>query len=192
MHLALETAVSRNIPVVIDPVGAGASRLRTSTALELLQHGRHPLLRGNASEIMALAGVAGRTKGVDSTADSGAALEAAVELALRFDCVVSVSGETDIVTDGQAHCFIDGGSALMPRVTGMGCTASALAGAFAGVCKGQGGLAPLVAAMVVMAAAGSEAALKAKGPGTFLPHFLDCLYSMDENMLKRGASIVSA
>lgn len=189
MRMALDVATERAIPVVIDPVGAGASRLRTATALELLANSRQPLLRGNASEIMALAGQAGKTKGVDSTVDSGAAMQAADDLALRFDCVVSVSGETDIVTDGRNCCLLRGGSALMPRVTGMGCSASALAGAFAGVCKGPGEVPPLVAAMAVMAAAGGEAARRASGPGSFTPLFLDALYHMDAAMLARGVDI---
>ena len=189
MRKALETATGRNIPVVIDPVGAGASTLRTQTALEFLTNGANILLRGNASEILALAGQNGATKGVDSTASSGAALEAARELALRFDCPVSVSGETDLVTNGRETCLISGGSALMPRVTGMGCSASALAGAFAGVCRNRDPMLPLVAAMTVMAAAGSDAARKAGGPGTFLPLFLDNLQGMTPAMLEAGAGI---
>ncbi|MDL2209700.1 hydroxyethylthiazole kinase, partial [Desulfovibrio sp. OttesenSCG-928-O18] len=147
------------------------------------------LLRGNASEIMALAGQSGGTKGVDSTAASGAAIEAAKSLAFEFGCAVSVSGETDLVTDGRTLCFINGGSALMPRVTGMGCSASALVGAFAGVCGEKGSMLPLVAAMSVMAAAGTEAARTAGGPGTFLPLFLDNLHAMDFAMLERGVAI---
>lgn len=189
MHAALAAATVRTIPVVIDPVGAGASRLRTATALALLEKSDKALLRGNASEILALAGEAGKTKGVDSTASSDAALKAAETLALRFNCAVSVSGETDIVTDGRNCCFIRGGSAIMPRITGMGCSASALAGAFAAVCKERGGMLPLVSAMTVMAAAGTRAATKAHGPGSFLPHFLDSLYNLNEAGLEKGASI---
>jgi hydroxyethylthiazole kinase len=190
MRKALETAVARKIPVVIDPVGAGASRLRTATALAFLeQGGGASLLRGNASEILSLAGRSGATKGVDSTASPEAAVDAARNLALTFGCAVSVSGGTDLVTDGHSLCFIDGGSALMPRVTGLGCSASALAGAFAGIRKGGRGMLPLVAAMSVMAAAGTAAARKAGGPGTFLPLFLDNLHAMDMAMLEAGAAI---
>ncbi|SBW10425.1 Hydroxyethylthiazole kinase [uncultured delta proteobacterium] len=188
MHKALETALARNIPVVIDPVGAGASRLRTATALALLEKSRAAMLRGNASEILTLAGHSGRTKGVDSTASSASAVEAAKSLARQFGCAVSVSGETDLVTDGERLCFIHGGDAIMPRVTGMGCSASALAGAFAGVCNGDRMLA-LIAAMSVMAAAGFAAARKAAGPGSFRPLFLDALYAMDQAMLEKGAVI---
>lgn len=189
MHKALDTATEKGVPVVVDPVGAGASRLRTATALDFLRKNNKALLRGNASEILALAGQSGGTKGVDSTAPSSAAVEAAKALALDFGCAVSVSGETDLVTDGRELCFIHGGSELMPRVTGMGCSASALAGAFAAVCGSGDRMLPLIAAMSVMSAAGSEAAQKAGGPGTFLPLFLDNLHTMDRAMLEKGAGI---
>ena len=188
-HKALDVATARKIPVVIDPVGAGASRLRTDTALDLLGKSDAALLRGNASEILALAGRSGTTRGVDSTAASDAAEEAAGQLALTFGCTVSVSGEVDLVTDGRSICRIRGGSPIMPRVTGMGCSASALAGAFSTVCAQQNHMLSLVATMSVMAAAGTEAALASRGPGTFLPHFLDALYAMDLAMLERGATI---
>ena len=189
MHKALETATTRNIPIVIDPVGAGASVLRTTTALDLLAKSNGALLRGNASEIMALAGQTGKTKGVDSTASSQSAVDAARNLARKFGCAVSVSGEIDLVTDGERLCFITGGSALMPRVTGMGCSASALVGAFAGSCGTGDPMLPLIAGMCVIAAAGTEAAKKAGGPGSFLPLFLDALYAMDGAMLEKGAAI---
>lgn len=189
MHAALETALERGVPVVIDPVGAGASCLRTDVARALLHKSRAAHLRGNASEILALAGKEGGVRGVDSTMSSEAALCAARSLALEYGCTVSVSGETDLVTDGRAVCRITGGSPLMPRVTGMGCSASALAGAFAGVCAGEAPMLPLVAAMSVMAAAGTEAARNATGPGGFLPRFLDSLYAMDAAMLDRDAAI---
>ncbi len=189
MRKALKTATECGIPVVIDPVGAGASRLRTVTALELLANSRQALLRGNGSEILALAGYSGGTRGVDSTASPVSAAGAAVELAARYGCTVCVSGETDLITDGSSLCRIEGGNALMPRITGMGCTASALAGAFAGAAGNGAGMLPLAAAMSVMAAAGTEAALRAGGPGTFLPLFLDALYGLDPDMLERGAVV---
>ncbi|MCC8194858.1 MAG: hydroxyethylthiazole kinase [Deltaproteobacteria bacterium] len=188
MHKALDTATALDIPVVIDPVGAGASRLRTDTALALLGKSRHALLRGNASEILTLAGQSGGTKGVDSTASAAAAVDAAQSLALRYGCAVSVSGEADLVTDGERLCFIHGGNAIMPRVTGMGCAASALTGAFAATC-GEDRMLPLVAAMSVMAAAGGDAARRSGGPGTFLPVFLDNLHTMDMAMLEKGAAL---
>lgn len=188
MRKALDVATRRGIPVVIDPVGAGASGLRTQAALELLAASERPLLRGNASEILALAGQGRRTRGVDSTDEAAAAHHAAKEVAQRFQCAVCVSGEVDGITDGRTLCLVRGGSPLMPKITGMGCSASALAGAFAGVC-GSNRVLPLVAAMSVMAAAGKEAAQSAQGPGSFVPLFMDSLYSMGADMLFRGAAL---
>jgi hydroxyethylthiazole kinase len=113
---------------------------------------------------------------VDSLNDSRDAVDSARFLASRFSCVVSISGERDFITDGQTVLMVEGGSPLMPLVTGMGCSASAVTGAYAACAT------PLVAAaasMAVFASAGEKAAAKAAGPGTFLPHFLDDLYAVD-------------
>ena len=188
MELAGKLMRAKGKPVVLDPVGAGASRLRTEASLRLLDMVRPQIVRGNASEIMALAAEIRRaerlpspvdspsTKGVDSLNDSREAVDSARLLAERFACVVSISGERDFITDGKRTLMVEGGSALMPLVTGMGCSASAVTGAYA-ACA-----APLVAAaaaMAVFASAGTKAAEKASGPGSFLPHFLDALYTVD-------------
>ena len=181
MELAGTLMKKKGKPVVLDPVGAGASGLRTRAALGLLDMVRPDILRGNASEIMALGAEirsADRvlTRGVDSRNESADALSAARELATRFSCTVSVSGETDFITDGRETYAVEGGSALMPLVTGMGCSASAVTGACAACAS------PLVAAcaaMAVMASAGEKAGKKAAGPGSFLPAFLDELYLLD-------------
>ncbi len=205
MHRALDVARRLGLPVVIDPVGAGASQLRTETAHALLERSSNAVLRGNASEIMALAGVQHSGKGVDSADHSSAATTAAAILAKRYGCVVCVSGETDWVIDNCASVSLTGGSSLMAHVTGMGCTASALVGAMAGVMKASwqqvaatcsfaasdSTVAPLakdtgaplffaaVAAAACMAAAGSMAAQEARGPGSFSVAFLDALYRLE-------------
>ena len=188
MKLAGKLMRTKGKPVVLDPVGAGASRLRTEASLRLLDLVRPQIVRGNASEIMALAAEIRKaerlpsppanpaTTGVDSLNDSRDAVDSARLLASRFSCVVSISGERDFITDGQTVLMVEGGSALMPLVTGMGCSASAVTGAYAACAH------PLVAAaacMAVFASAGEKAATKAAGPGTFLPHFLDELYAVD-------------
>ena len=195
MELAGKLMRSKGKPVVLDPVGAGASRLRTEASLRLLDMVRPQIVRGNASEIMALASeirkaehlpspaASPATKGVDSLNDSRDAVDSARFLASRFSCVVSISGERDFITDGQTVLMVEGGSPLMPLVTGMGCSASAVTGAYAACTT------PLVAAaasMAVFASAGEKAATKAAGPGTFLPHFLDDLYAVEaEDAAKR-------
>ncbi len=175
MKVAAREAYKRAVPLVIDPVGAGASRLRTETALALIAEGQPAVIRANASELLALAGGAVNTKGVDSTHTATQARDAARSLALEFRCTVVASGETDLVTNGRETWHLGGGSALMPRITGMGCTCSAIVGAFAAVAD------PLDAAaagMAIMKVAAELAAGKASGPGSMQVHFLDALYSL--------------
>jgi len=178
MWKAVRAANGRGIPWVLDPVGAGATRFRTTTAFRLLAEGRPAVLRGNASEVLALRGVASATKGVDSAHGAEDALPAAQELARSYGCVVSVSGEIDLVTDGQAVVRVANGDPLMPRVTGLGCAATAITGAFAAV--NPSFLEAAAHAMGVMGIAGEIAAEKAAGPGTLQLHFLDALYRMGE------------
>ena len=101
MHKACEIANKKNVPFVLDPVGAGATKLRTKTAIDLIKNYNPKVVRGNASEIMVLAGESIKTKGVDSTANVNMALEAGKHLAKEYNTVVSISGETDIITDGN-------------------------------------------------------------------------------------------
>ncbi|CUA97772.1 hydroxyethylthiazole kinase [Thiomonas bhubaneswarensis] len=134
MRLALQKARERGIPVVLDPVGAGATPYRNQAVAELLEAGNPTVLRGNASEILSVAGVAAATRGVDSSAASDDAVRAARELASRLDAVVCVSGATDhvLAPDGR-HARLSNGHVWMTRVTGVGCSASALIGAFSAV-----------------------------------------------------------
>jgi hydroxyethylthiazole kinase len=173
----------RRIPVVLDPVGSGATRLRTETALRLLDEVAPTIVRGNASEIAALApaggaGAAGRTKGVDSTRGSEQTVEQARALAERRRCVVCVSGATDVVVGEGRVVRVRNGHPLMARVTGMGCTATALVGAFAAVNPSP--LHATAHGMAVTGIAGEIAAARAEGPGTMQLHFLDALYRLTE------------
>lgn len=182
MRRAGLAAREHGVPVILDPVGAGATSLRTDTCAALLTEVAPGIVRGNASEILALAqatcGLAaqGRTKGVDSAHESATALHAATALASRFACVVVVSGAVDYVTDGLRGLRIENGDALMPRVTGMGCTASALIGAFAAV--NTSGLTAAGHAMAVMGVCGELAASISQGPGSMQLNFLDALYTL--------------
>ncbi len=134
MRMALQAARARPIPVVLDPVGAGATPYRNAALRELLQAGAPTIVRGNASEIMSVAGLAARTRGVDSSASSGEAVDAARALARDLGGVVCVSGADDHVVDASGRwATLSNGHAWMTRVTGVGCSASALVGAFAAV-----------------------------------------------------------
>ncbi len=181
MAAAMTAARQQGVPIVFDPVGAGATPYRTQTCTELLTRNPATIIRGNASEIMALHDASRQTKGVDSHQTADAARDAAAALAKAYDCVVSVSGPTDLITNGTDACTVPYGHPLMPRVTGLGCTASALTGAFAAVNPD-----PLVAAhhaMTVMGICGAIAGDQAAGPGSLQMHFLDALHNLDEATL---------
>jgi hydroxyethylthiazole kinase len=188
MFAAGRIAQSRGVPVVLDPVGAGASSLRTWTSLDLLRELNISVLRGNASEILALSGAGSRTKGVDSIHQAADAADAARELAGKFGCVVVVSGAEDLITDGSSDVLVRGGHDMMPRITGMGCTATALVAAHAAVAGSV--LDGAAAGMGVMAVAGTMASRKAKGPGSFQMHFIDALYGMQSFDVEAGVEIV--
>ena len=177
MDKAMRAANEKNVPIVFDPVGAGATPYRTDTCKQLLGSHRPSIIRGNASEVMALLNSGVTTKGVDSSATTDAALETAKLVADTYGCVVSVSGETDIITDGEKIIRVAQGHALMTRVTGLGCTASAITGAFAAVNKDT--LAAAAHAMAVMGICGEIAAKKSAGPGTLQLHFYDALHNLD-------------
>jgi len=182
MRLAAQAAQQAKTPWVMDPVAVGALAYRSRVARELLAS-KPDVVRGNASEIMALAAQAGLVqpaaggKGVDSLLQSEAALEAAKALAAAQNGVVVVSGAVDYVTDGTRVAGIANGHPIMTRVTGMGCTATALIGAFLAVEKNA--FAAAVQAMVVMGVAGEMAVEMAGGPGSFQVAFLDVLYALE-------------
>lgn len=188
MFLAGRAARGRGIPVVLDPVGAGASRYRTETARRFLAEIGPTLLRGNASEIRALVDAEAVTRGVDSQHGSGEALAAAEALAGQFGCVVAVTGAVDaIVTPTGGIARVHNGHPLMGRITGMGCSATAITGAFAGVSEDPGHAA--VHALAVMGVAGEQAGEHAAGPGSFAVTFLDALAGLDGETLTRQARI---
>jgi len=183
MFEAAHQARMRGIPVVLDPVGAGATSYRTQTAKELISSEPPTIIRGNASEIMALFDEKTKTKGVDSAASSHDAVKIAKKISADNNCVVCISGETDYVVQGDKVIKIHNGHALMTRVTGLGCTASALCGAFAAVEKNP--QFAVAEAMAVMGIAGEMAARKADGPGSLQMHFLDILYALNQDDIAR-------
>jgi len=172
MASAAAAARAAGTPWVLDPVAVGALGFRTRIALDLLEQ-RPAVIRGNASEILALSGASGGGKGVDSTASSDDALAAAQALALRTGAVVAVSGATDYITDGHEVIAVPGGHVIMTRVTGTGCSLGAVMAAFLGA-----GIPPVraaTAASAVFARAGEHAQEQARGPGSFAVAFLDAL-----------------
>lgn len=179
MFKAASKARKTGIPFIFDPVGAGATSYRTKTARDLMADEPPTVIRGNASEIMALYDDQSKTKGVDSATTSDRAIDIARKLSDLHGCVVCISGETDYIVDQAEIIKIKNGHPMMPKVTGLGCTASALCGAFAAVEKSA--FEATAQAMAVMGIAGELAAESAKGPGSLQMHFLDVLYRISED-----------
>lgn len=177
LRSAAAGAKGAGTPWVLDPVAAGALSYRTNLAADLVEQ-RPSVLRGNASEVLSLAGgaVGAAGKGVESLAASGEAVDAAREFAGQRGCVVAVSGEVDYLTDGSEVVEVPGGHPLMTRVTGVGCALGATTAAFLAVAPTP--LRAATSASAVFAAAGERAARSCSGPGTFEPAFLDALHAL--------------
>ncbi|MGI4750392.1 MAG: hydroxyethylthiazole kinase [Janthinobacterium lividum] len=179
MHLAINQANTLQKPWVLDPVGAGATPYRNAVLKELLSL-RPNIIRGNASEIMSLAQKSvAATKGVDSTQQSTDAIFAAKALNQQFGSVVCISGADDFLVDKNSIVKISNGHPMMSRVTGLGCTATALTGAFAAVCPDDFLLAA-TAAMALLGVCGQLAAARSAGPGSLQLNLLDLLYTLTE------------
>ena len=183
MFRAGRAARRRGIPLVLDPVGCGATSFRTETARALVKEFRPDVIRGNASEIRALVGGSGATRGVDSLDTPESARSAAEALSLEHGSVVSVSGAEDLIVSGRDVMRVANGTPTMTRVTGMGCTASALTGAFVAVNSSP--FQAAASAMVTMGVAGEIAASRSAGPGSFQLNFLDALFGLDEATVKQ-------
>ena len=190
MHRAAAKARSLERPIVLDPVGVGATRYRTELAVQLVRGGID-VVRGNASEILALAGVAaGPTRGADASHAVSEAVGAANTLATQARCVVVVTGATDHVTDGNRSLEVVGGSPRMAQVTALGCALSASVGAFLGSRPAETPALDATAhALACFAAAGARAHPRSEGPGTFRSLFIDALSALDTQALQEHAEI---
>ena len=190
MFKAAAAARAHHVPIVLDPVGAGATALRTATARELLRTVKPEVVRGNPSEILALGGGDFRAKGVDSLHTVGQARASAVDLALNFGITVAVTGAEDFVTDGRRAARIANGHPLMARVTGTGCAATAVTGAFLAVESDAFVAAAL--ALVVFGIAGELAARGNPRPGTYQVQLLDALDEVGPDHIRALSKIAVA
>jgi hydroxyethylthiazole kinase len=182
MLLAGATATAREIPVVLDPVGAGATEYRTATARRILDLVEVTVLRGNAGEIATLVGAQAEVRGVESIGAGIEAAELARTAARSFGVIASVTGPVDHVSDGERVLAVSNGHALLATVTGTGCMSSAITGCFLAAKPGE----PLEAAAEALAAFGvaaEDAARGAEGPGTFHARLYDGLYALDPDRL---------
>jgi hydroxyethylthiazole kinase len=171
MDMAARRARKKNVPWVFDPVGMGATAFREGVGKHLAKL-KPSVIRGNASEIMALAGGKASGKGVDSGDASDAALDAAKRLSAKRKTVVAVTGATDFVVEGDNLVAIDGGHPMSQQVTGTGCMTTALVGAFLAVAPPREAA---VAALSLMKHAAEQAAQGARGPGSFAVNLIDAL-----------------
>lgn len=184
MRLAARQAQTLQKPWVLDPVGAGATAYRNQILEELLTY-KPTVIRGNASEILALTNTTSQTKGVDTTHQSQEALEAGLELSASTGAVVCISGDSDFIIHQNQCRSISNGHPLMANVTGMGCTASTLIGASCAV-HSKDSFTATLAAMALMSIAGEIATERANGPGTLQLYFLDTLHQLkQETFLNR-------
>jgi hydroxyethylthiazole kinase len=168
------TANQLNKPVIFDPVGAGASQYRTNSALELLDHFKIDIIRGNASEILALSGLDIITKGVDSTADSQHAIDAGQLLSRKYNCAIVISGKTDIVIDQHQINLSHNGSPIMKSITGTGCLLTAVVAAFRAVESNR--FKSAIQAAIFYGQCGEFAESKTVVPSHFKNYFLEALH----------------
>jgi hydroxyethylthiazole kinase len=188
MLLAGRAASARGIPVVLDPVGAGATRYRTDTARRILDEVEVTVLRGNAGEVATLVGVEAEVRGVESIAAGSPPAELAAAAARALGCVASVTGPVDHVSDGERTLAVSNGHELLAAVTGTGCMSSALTGCFLAA-KPEAPVEAAAEALAAFGVAAEDAAREAKGPGSFHVGLYDALAALDPATLDGRARI---
>jgi len=190
MIKAGKRANALDTPVILDPVGSGATQLRTDSAKRLIEELTIHVVRGNASEVLSLAKEGSRTKGVDSIHSVDDAAHAALTLSQELGTTLAITGVVDLVTNGEEIHRISNGHELMGYVTGTGCAATAVIGAFLAVDSNP--LSATTTGLAYFGLAGEKAAEKANAPGSFQVGLLDALFAIDEAELEKGAKITKA
>lgn len=174
-------------PIILDPVGSGATPLRTDAAKKIIAATRINVIRGNPSEILSLRHENSKTKGVDSIHSVDEAAQAARILADELRTTLAITGPVDLITDGKRVIRVSNGHALMGYVTGTGCTATVAIGAFLAVDDDP--VSAAATALAFFGLAGEVAAGKADAPGSFMIQMLDALYTITPEMLEQGCKI---
>ncbi|MDI6800167.1 MAG: hydroxyethylthiazole kinase [Actinomycetota bacterium] len=187
MLIAGKRANELGVPVVLDPVGAGATNFRTSSNMRILSEVKVSIMRGNAGEIAALSGAGGQVKGVESVGDLADPLSVAKKAAKDFGLTVAMTGARDIITDGKRALGIDNGDRWLTTLTGTGCMSTTMVASFAAVESD-----PLLAcagALIAYGIAAERAAEKAKGPATFKEALMDGVYNLTADQIKEGGRL---
>lgn len=187
MIAAGEEANNLKKPVVLDPVGAGATHLRTESALRLQERIKIDIVRGNHAEVSILAGLKGSIKGVESVGSGKNAVEVARSLARKHNQVVIITGKQDIVTDGKTVIEINNGSPMLGTITATGCMVTSLIATFAAVWDDY--IMASTGALVCFGLAGERAAVKAQGPGSFKVNLFDEVYNLNEKIICKGLKV---
>ena len=188
MLIAGAAANRAGAPVVLDPVGAGATEYRTDTARRLLDVLEVAVVRGNAAEVATLAGRQAEIRGVEAIGASGSGAELARDAARELGCVAAVTGAVDHVSDGERAYAITNGHELLSSVSGTGCMATSVTGCFLAV-RPEAPLEATAEALVAFGVAGEDAAREARGPGTFHAALYDALYNLDPATLDARAKV---
>ncbi len=187
MMKAGKKASELNTPIILDPVGSGATALRTNAAKTIIAEARLSVIRGNASEILSLRHADSKTKGVDSIHSVDEAAKTATVLARELNTALAITGPVDLVTDGERVVRVSNGHPLMGYVTGTGCTATTTIGAFLAVDDDP--VSATATALAFFGLAGEVAGQKAEAPGSFMIGMLDALYTITPEDLKAGSKI---
>ena len=185
MLIAGKKANELGIPIILDPVGVGATQYRTDTAWNLIDSLKIDVIKGNHGEISVLAGLGGRVRGVDSESGGNEIGEAARILAEKTGAIVAATGEVDYVSDGETITELSNGSPAMGSVSGTGCMLSSVVGAYVGACGVS--VDSVVAAISVLNIASEVAVNEGKvyGPGSFKTKLFDAVYNLSEEDVDR-------
>jgi len=187
MIMAGKKASSLKTPIILDPVGSGATSLRTDSTKKIINETKISVIRGNASEILSLKNSDSKTKGVDSIHSVEDASNTAKILAGELQTTLAITGPVDLITDGDRIVHVSNGHPLMACVTGTGCTASAIIGAFLSVDNDS--FSATATALAFFGLAGEVAGEKAQAPGSFMIEMLDALYTITSEKLEAGCKI---
>jgi hydroxyethylthiazole kinase len=190
MKVAAKKASTRGIPIILDPVGAGATKLRTQTALNFLNNYPVGVLKGNLGEISVLAGLGGEVRGVDSASGGAEAKICAVEAADKFNTVVAVTGKEDYISDGKTTLCVSNGHKWLSAITGSGCCAGTVVSAFCAV--GDNLVTASACGLAVYGIASEIAAQNANGPASFRTAFFDTVYNLTPEIVEKHARIENA
>ena len=187
MIKAGKKASEQQTPIILDPVGSGATALRTDSAKKIIDETRINVIRGNASEILSLRHADSKTKGVDSIHSVEEAAEAATVLAEELKTTLAITGPVDLITDGNRVFRVANGHPLMGYVTGTGCTATVTIGAFLAVDDDP--VSATATALAYFGLAGEVAGQNASAPGSFMIQMIDALYTITPEALEAGCKI---